>query len=103
MEITDVNLAYLRLNQLKVQILGRGFAWLDTGTHQSLLEASSFVKTLEERQGIMISCLEEIAYAKNWIDEETLLKRANEMANSAYSEYLKSLLLKQVKFPWENS
>ena len=103
LEITDVNLEYLRLNQLKVQILGRGFAWLDTGTHQSLLEASSFVKTLEERQGIMISCLEEIAYAKNWIDEETLLKRANDMANSAYSEYLKSLLIKQVKFPWENS
>jgi len=103
LEITDVNLEYLRLNQLKVQILGRGFAWLDTGTHQSLLEASSFVKTLEERQGIMISCLEEIAYAKNWIDEETLLKRANEMANSAYSEYLKSLLIKQVKFPWETS
>ena len=64
LEITDVNLEYLKLEKLKVQILGRGFAWLDTGTHESLLEASSFVKTLEERQGIMISCLEEIAFGK---------------------------------------
>ena len=101
LEITDVNLEYLKLGKLNVQILGRGFAWLDTGTHQSLLEASSFVKTLEERQGIMISCLEEIAYGKGWIDEEIILKRAESMGNSPYSQYLKSLLNQQTKFPWD--
>tara|TARA_B100001559_G_scaffold320892_1_gene334742 strand:- start:5007 stop:5900 length:894 start_codon:yes stop_codon:yes gene_type:complete len=103
LEITDVNLEYLKLEKLKVQILGRGFAWLDTGTHESLLEASSFVKTLEERQGIMISCLEEIAFGKGWIDEEVILKRADSMGNSPYSKYLKSLLEKQTKFPWDSS
>ncbi len=102
LEITDVNLEYLKLEKLKVQILGRGFAWLDTGTHESLLEASSFVKTLEERQGIMISCLEEIAFGKGWIDEEIILKRADSMGNSPYSKYLKSLLQKQTKFPWDS-
>ena len=102
LEITDVNLEYLKLGKLKVQILGRGFAWLDTGTHESLLEASSFVKTLEERQGIMISCLEEIAFGKGWIDEEIILKRADSMGNSPYSKYLKSLLEKQTKFPWDS-
>ena len=102
LEITDVNLEYLKLEKLKVQILGRGFAWLDTGTHESLLEASSFVKTLEERQGIMISCLEEIAFGKGWIDEEVILKRADSMGNSPYSKYLKSLLQKQTKFPWDS-
>ena len=103
LEITDVNLEYLKLEKLKVQILGRGFVWLDTGTHESLLEASSFVKTLEERQGIMISCLEEIAFGKGWIDEEVILKRADSMGNSPYSKYLKSLLEKQTKFPWDSS
>ncbi len=103
LEITDVNLEYLKLEKLKVQILGRGFAWLDTGTHESLLEASSFVKTLQERQGIMISCLEEIAFGKGWIDEEVILKRADSMGNSPYSKYLKSLLEKQTKFPWDSS
>ena len=102
LEITDVNLEYLKLEKLKVQILGRGFAWLDTGTHESLLEASSFVKTLQERQGIMISCLEEIAFGKGWIDEEVILKRADSMGNSPYSKYLKSLLEKQTKFPWDS-
>ena len=102
LEITDVNLEYLKLEKLKVQILGRGFAWLDTGTHESLLEASSFVKTLEERQGIMISCLEEIAFGRGWIDEEIILKRADSMGNSPYSKYLKSLLQKQTKFPWDS-
>jgi len=102
LEITDVNLEYLKLSKLNVQILGRGFAWLDTGTHQSLLEASSFVKTLEERQGIMISCLEEIAFGKGWIDEEIILERADSMGNSPYSQYLKSLLNQQTKFPWDS-
>tara|TARA_B100001142_G_scaffold141577_1_gene142815 strand:+ start:17073 stop:17966 length:894 start_codon:yes stop_codon:yes gene_type:complete len=102
LEITDVNLEYLKMSKLNVQILGRGFAWLDTGTHQSLLEASSFVKTLEERQGIMISCLEEIAFGKGWIDEEIILERADSMGNSPYSQYLKSLLNQQTKFPWDS-
>ena len=102
LEITDVNLEYLKLGKLNVQILGRGFAWLDTGTHESLLEASSFVKTLEERQGIMISCLEEIAFGKGWVDEEVILKRAESMGNSPYSQYLRTLLEHQTKFPWDS-
>ena len=103
LEITDLNLEYLKLNQLKVQILGRGFAWLDTGTHEALIEAGSFVKTLEERQGIMISCLEEIAYRKGWIDEEALLRSAKRMPNSPYSKYLESIIENQTMFPWEKS
>ncbi len=102
LEITDVNLEYLKLGKLNVQILGMGFAWLDTGTHESLLEASSFVKTLEERQGIMISCLEEIAFGKGWVDEEVILKRAESMGNSPYSQYLRTLLEHQTKFPWDS-
>lgn len=74
LEITDVNIEYLRLNKLKSQHLGRGFAWIDTGTHDSLIEASSFVQTIELRQGYKIACLEEIAYNNNWIDNETLEK-----------------------------
>ena len=103
LEITDLNLEYLKLNQLKVQILGRGFAWLDTGTHEALIEAGSFVKTLEERQGIKISCLEEIAYRKGWIDEEVLLRSAKRMPNSPYSQYLESIIDNQTMFPWEKS
>ena len=103
LEITDLNLEYLKLNQLKVQILGRGFAWLDTGTHEALIEAGSFVKTLEERQGIKISCLEEIAYRKGWIDEEALLRSAKRMPNSPYSQYLESIIDNQTMFPWEKS
>lgn len=102
LEITDVNLEYLKLNQLKVQILGRGFAWLDTGTHKSLIEASTFVKTLEERQGIMIACLEEIAYSKDWIDEKIVYRRAAKMGSSAYSKYLISLIDNKTKFPWDS-
>ena len=102
LEITDVNKEYLKLNKLKVQILGRGFAWLDTGTHQTLLDASTFVRTLEERQGIMIACLEEIAYQKGWINEESLLKRSESISNSVYSKYLLSLINKKTKFPWES-
>ena len=103
LEITDVNLEYLKLNKLKVQVLGRGFAWLDTGTHHSLLDASNFIRTLQERQGIIISCLEEIAYKKGWITDEFLIKRSEKITNSSYSSYLLSLLDKKNMFPWEST
>lgn len=92
LEITDVNLAYLKTKQLKSQILGRGFAWLDTGTHDSLLEAGSFVQTIELRQGYKIACLEEIAYYNGWINEESLLKRAESLNKSGYGQYLKNIV-----------
>jgi glucose-1-phosphate thymidylyltransferase len=87
-EITDVNRAYLETGDLYVQLLGRGFAWLDTGTHQSLLDASSFVSTVEARQGYKIACLEEIAYTKNWIDRDQLLAQAKALQKTAYGQYL---------------
>lgn len=92
LEITDVNIAYLKQNKLRSQVLGRGFAWLDTGTHDSLVEASTFVQTIELRQGYKIACLEEIAYHNGWIDEEKLLERAYILQKSGYGEYLKNLL-----------
>lgn len=92
LEITDVNIAYLKQNRLKSQALGRGFAWLDTGTHDSLVEASTFVQTIELRQGYKIACLEEIAYHNGWIDEEKLLERAYILQKSGYGEYLKRIL-----------
>ena len=92
LEITDVNIAYLKQNKLRSQVLGRGFAWLDTGTHDSLVEASTFVQTIELRQGYKIACLEEIAYHNDWIDEEKLLERAYILQKSGYGEYLKNLL-----------
>ncbi|MDA3967717.1 MULTISPECIES: glucose-1-phosphate thymidylyltransferase RfbA [Helicobacter] len=91
LEITDVNSVYLSNKRLKTQILRRGFAWLDTGTHDSLLEAGSFVQTIEVRQGYKVACLEEIAYNNGWIDKETLLKRAEFLAKSGYGEYLKKV------------
>jgi len=88
LEITDVNLAYLRTGELHVELLGRGIAWLDTGTHESLLQAQTFVETVQERQGLQIACLEEIAFRKGWIDREDLLRLGSEMGKSAYGEYL---------------
>lgn len=92
LEITSVNQAFLEENALKVELLGRGFAWLDTGTHDSLSEASSFVETIEKRQGLKISCLEEIAYKKGWISAERLKEVAMPMAKNEYGKYLLSLL-----------
>ncbi|WP_086301117.1 glucose-1-phosphate thymidylyltransferase RfbA [Campylobacter devanensis] len=92
LEITDVNIEYLKQNRLKAQGLGRGFAWLDTGTHDNLLEAGNFVQTIELRQGYKIACIEEIAFNNGWIDEEMLLKRANILDKSGYGIYLRGLL-----------
>ena len=92
LEITDVNRAYLRQNQLQVEIMGRGYAWLDTGTHDSLQEASSFIATLQKRQGLMVACPEEIAYGLGWIDAEQLKKIAQPLAKNAYGQYLLKLI-----------
>ncbi|KPH55956.1 glucose-1-phosphate thymidylyltransferase RfbA [Helicobacter pullorum] len=92
LEITDVNNSYLRAGKLYAQGLGRGFAWLDTGTHDSLIEASSFVQTIELRQGYKVACLEEIAYHNGWIGEELLLERANFLQKSGYGDYLRKIL-----------
>lgn len=92
LEITSVNQAYLKQQNLKVQLLGRGFAWLDTGTHDSLSEASIFVEVLEKRQGLKISCLEEIAWRNGWITDEQLLEIARPMSKNGYGEYLENLI-----------
>lgn len=91
-EITSVNLAYLRRGDLHVEILGRGFAWLDTGTYDSLLDASMFVHTLERRQGFKIACLEEIAFNNGWLKVESVRKAANELGKSEYGRYLLELV-----------
>jgi glucose-1-phosphate thymidylyltransferase len=91
LEITDVNKEYLKAGKLKVQLLGRGFAWLDTGTYDSLIEAGQFVRTIEQRQGFKIACLEEIAWLNSWISREKLEKSAHFYSNSNYGEYLKNL------------
>jgi glucose-1-phosphate thymidylyltransferase len=91
LEITDVNRRYLDLGQLYVEQLGRGFAWLDTGTFSALLDAANFVATLQRRQGLQIACLEEIAFRKGWVDAEHLARRAAEMPNSEYGKYLQEL------------
>ena len=92
LEITDVNRNYLNQNQLQVEILGRGYAWLDTGTHDSLQEASSFIATLQKRQGLMVACPEEIAYTQGWIDAEQLRKIAQPLAKNSYGQYLLKLI-----------
>lgn len=92
LEITDVNLAYLRLGDLHVEVLTRGFAWLDTGTHDSLLQASNFIQTLQDRQGLRVACLEEIAYKMGFLDRATLARLAEKMGKSAYADYLRHLL-----------
>ncbi len=88
LEITDVNKAYLQQENLKVQLLSRGIAWLDTGTHDSMLQASNFVQTVQQRQGLMISCPEEIAYRLKWIDAEQVLKMAEPLKKNHYGDYL---------------
>lgn len=92
LEITSVNQAYLRRGDLNVELLGRGFAWLDTGTHESLLEAGSFVQTIEHRQGLKIACLEEIAFNQGWLSSECIAALADKMKKNSYGEYLSALL-----------
>ncbi|HEU4602535.1 MAG TPA: glucose-1-phosphate thymidylyltransferase RfbA [Steroidobacteraceae bacterium] len=92
LEITDVNLAYLRRGELRVQLLGRGFAWLDTGTHDSLLEAGQFVQTIQRRQGTKIACLEEVAYEKGWLSGSQMEARIRELGKSDYAQYLAELI-----------
>ena len=92
LEITDVNLAYLRQGNLRVEILNRGFAWLDTGTHESLHQASDFIQTLEQRQGVKIACPEEIAYRQGYLDQQQLRHLAMPLAKSSYGRYLLEIL-----------
>ena len=92
LEITDVNRWYLERGQLTTELLGRGMAWLDTGTHDSLLEASMFIHTIEQRQGLKVACLEEIAYRQGYIDAEQLQKLATKLGKSSYGQYLKRVL-----------
>ena len=92
LEITDVNRAYLRLGGLHVEKLGRGIAWLDTGTHESLLHASNFIQALQDRQGLMVACVEEIAYTMGYISETEVLQQAHGMKGNAYGQYLLRLI-----------
>ncbi|HDR2352270.1 TPA: glucose-1-phosphate thymidylyltransferase RfbA [Enterobacter asburiae] len=92
LEITSINQKYLKKGKLKVELLGRGFAWLDTGTHESLIEAGNFVETVQKRQGMMIACLEEIGWRNGWISTETLENRAKEQSKNDYGSYLLRLL-----------
>ena len=88
LEITDVNLAYLKRGDLNVEVLGRGFAWLDTGTHDSLIDAGQFVQTVEHRQGLKVACLEEIAYRQGWINTEQLIQQGEGLKKTGYGQYL---------------
>ena len=96
LEITTVNEAYLKMNQLQVEIMGRGFAWLDTGTHDSLLDAAGFIATLQKRQGLMVACPEEIAYRQGWIGAEHVLKLAAPLKKNAYGQYLEKILAERL-------
>ncbi|MDR5836994.1 glucose-1-phosphate thymidylyltransferase RfbA [Caballeronia sp. LZ034LL] len=99
LEITDVNSCYLNDGKLTVQIMGRGHAWLDTGTHDSLIEAATFIATLQKRQALVVACPEEIAFRRRWIDEEALLALARPLAKNAYGQYLLNLPKDQVAWP----
>jgi glucose-1-phosphate thymidylyltransferase len=99
LEITDLNRLYLDENRLKVKLLGRGFAWLDTGTHDSLLQASNFIATIEQRQGLKVSCIEEIAFKKGFINKEQLLELALPLSKNQYGQYLIRLTERQI-FPF---
>ncbi len=92
LEITDVNRAYLNNNALSVEIMGRGYAWLDTGTHDSLLDAAGFIATLQKRQGLMVACPEEIAYRQGWISKEVVEKVANQLSKNSYGQYLAKIV-----------
>jgi glucose-1-phosphate thymidylyltransferase len=92
LEITDVNRFYLEQNQLDVEIMGRGYAWLDTGTHDSLLDAAGFIATLQKRQGLMVACPEEIAYRNQWISANDVEKIASQLSKNSYGRYLKKIL-----------
>jgi len=96
LEITDVNRAYLRQNQLRVEVMGRGYAWLDTGTHDSMLEASLYISTIERRQGLKIACPEEVAFRSGWIDKSQLERLAAPLIKSGYGAYLMSILKEKV-------
>jgi len=96
LEITSVNNAYLDMGLLRVQILGRGYAWLDTGTHEAMLEAAQFVQIIENRQGMKIACPEEISWRNGWISDDALLQSAREFNKSGYGKYLENLLIKEV-------
>ena len=97
LEITDLNRVYLEKGQLKVEIMGRGMAWLDTGTHESLLEAGQFIEVIEKRQGLKVACPEEVAWRQNWIDDAQLAKLALPLAKSQYGQYLQKLLAHEVQ------
>jgi glucose-1-phosphate thymidylyltransferase len=99
LEITDVNSRYLANAALEVEIMGRGYAWLDTGTHDSLIEAATFIATLQKRQGLVVACPEEIAYRQQWIDGEQLQALAKPLAKNAYGQYLQNILTDQVAWP----
>lgn len=92
LEITDINNEYRTRGSLKVELLGRGFTWLDTGTHDSLMDAGQFVQTIEQRQGLKIACLEEIAYKRKWLSKDLLLQQADSMKNTSYGKYLLKFL-----------
>ncbi len=92
LEITDVNRAYLNKNALSVEIMGRGYAWLDTGTHDSLLDAAGFIATLQKRQGLMVACPEEVAYRQGWISKEVVEKVANQLSKNSYGQYLAKIV-----------
>ncbi|WP_341667899.1 glucose-1-phosphate thymidylyltransferase RfbA [Alcaligenes sp. SDU_A2] len=92
LEITDANNTYLRLGELNVSLLGRGFAWLDSGTHESLMEAGSFIRTIEHRQGMKVACLEEIAFNQGWLDRQQLGEQADALRKTGYGQYLQRLL-----------
>jgi glucose-1-phosphate thymidylyltransferase len=99
LEITDVNSRYLGDGALNVEIMGRGYAWLDTGTHDSLIEAATFIATLQKRQGLVVACPEEVAYRRQWIDAEQVQKLAAPLAKNGYGKYLLNILTDQVAWP----
>jgi glucose-1-phosphate thymidylyltransferase len=96
LEITTINEAYLKMNQLQVEIMGRGYAWLDTGTYDSLLDAAGFIATLQKRQGLMVACPEEIAFRQGWINAEDVLKLAAPLKKNAYGQYLEKMLIEKL-------
>jgi glucose-1-phosphate thymidylyltransferase len=96
LEITAVNDAYLKMNQLKVEIMGRGYAWLDTGTHDSLLDAAGFIATIQKRQGLMVACPEEIAYRQGWISADDVLRLAAPLKKNYYGQYLEKILIERI-------